>query len=130
MEQELQSLTLEHGYGKLPLDESILVPTRFPQLPNSAVLVQVENPVNRMGEVEQRGAPASAGPGSASAAAHDERLLQDQLNGAVATISEATRCIMEMDRISSGSGAGPLKNALEPAMKEQESSAKKNNAYR
>ena len=30
MEQELQSLTLEHGYGKLPLDKSILVPTRFP----------------------------------------------------------------------------------------------------
>ena len=29
MDQELQSLTLEHGYGKLPLDESILFPTRF-----------------------------------------------------------------------------------------------------
>ena len=30
MEQELQSLTLEHGYGKLPLDKRILLPTRFP----------------------------------------------------------------------------------------------------
>ena len=30
MDQELQSLTLKHGYGKLPLDERILLPTRFP----------------------------------------------------------------------------------------------------
>ena len=30
MDQELQSLTLEHGYGYLPLDERILLPTRFP----------------------------------------------------------------------------------------------------
>ena len=30
MDQELQSLTLKHGYGKLPLDKRILLPTRFP----------------------------------------------------------------------------------------------------
>ena len=30
MDQELESLTLEHGYGKLPLDKGILLPTRFP----------------------------------------------------------------------------------------------------
>ena len=30
MDQELESLTLEHGYGKLPLDKRILLPTRFP----------------------------------------------------------------------------------------------------
>jgi hypothetical protein len=30
MDQELQELTLEHGYGLLPLDKGILLPTRFP----------------------------------------------------------------------------------------------------
>ena len=30
MDQELQSLTLEHGYGQLPSDKGILLPTRFP----------------------------------------------------------------------------------------------------
>ena len=30
MEQELQVLTEEHGYGKLPLNQSMLLPTRCP----------------------------------------------------------------------------------------------------
>ena len=30
MDQELESLTLEHGYGKLPLGKGSLLPTRFP----------------------------------------------------------------------------------------------------
>ena len=30
MDQELESLTLEHGYGMLPFDKGILLPTRFP----------------------------------------------------------------------------------------------------
>ena len=30
MGEELQSLTLEHGYGYLPSDGNILLPTRFP----------------------------------------------------------------------------------------------------
>ena len=30
MDQELQRLTLAHGYGSLPLDNSLLLPARFP----------------------------------------------------------------------------------------------------
>ena len=30
LDQELESLTLEHGYGKLPLDKHVLLLTRYP----------------------------------------------------------------------------------------------------
>ena len=30
MDREVEALTKEHGYGKLPSDESMLLPTRFP----------------------------------------------------------------------------------------------------
>ena len=30
MDQEVESLTREHGYGNLPADKGILLPTRFP----------------------------------------------------------------------------------------------------
>ena len=39
MEQELEKLTMDFGYGKLPLQNHLLLPTRFHDAVESALIV-------------------------------------------------------------------------------------------